>query len=134
MDGRNGRVAAPVAVKEVSLPGSGFAIILRLNMVVLLARENRQNREAVAVLHVVSYALLLVRNRKVASQLEPFIYSAVDGVWGNWGGWSRPSTTCGEGLYPSRSRVCNSPAPSYGGRYCKGPAVSYKNVTVRPCR
>ena len=60
--------------------------------------------------------------------------SAINGAWGAWGRWTRPTVTCGDGFYPSRTRACNNPAPSYGGRFCRGPVTSYRNVTTRPCR
>ncbi|XP_034394773.1 properdin-like isoform X2 [Cyclopterus lumpus] len=46
-------------------------------------------------------------------------------VDGSWGAWSPPgpcSTSCGEGLQLSM-RVCDGPAPKYGGRLCDGPST-----------
>lgn len=55
-------------------------------------------------------------------------------VDGSWGAWSPPglcSVTCGEGLSLA-NRVCNSPAPQYGGRYCSGPS-SRTSKCSGPC-
>ncbi|XP_041813710.1 properdin-like [Chelmon rostratus] len=55
-------------------------------------------------------------------------------VDGSWGAWSSPgpcSASCGEGLQMS-IRVCDHPAPKYGGRFCDGPSA--RSSTCRsPC-
>uniref|UniRef100_A0A1A8MP22 Complement factor properdin n=3 Tax=Nothobranchius pienaari TaxID=704102 RepID=A0A1A8MP22_9TELE len=55
-------------------------------------------------------------------------------VDGNWGAWSAPgpcSVTCGEGLRLS-SRICDSPAPKYGGKICEGPSTE-SSICQSPC-
>nr|XP_020478699.1 properdin-like [Monopterus albus] len=55
-------------------------------------------------------------------------------VDGSWGAWSPPgpcSVTCGEGLQLS-TRMCNSPAPKYGGRLCEGSSAR-SSVCQSPC-
>lgn len=42
-----------------------------------------------------------------------------DGGWGNWEAWSACSTDCNVGI-KQRSRRCNNPKPSYGGKQCEG--------------
>ncbi len=42
-------------------------------------------------------------------------FCPVDGVWGSWAPWSPCSSTCGAGLR-QRTRRCDSPPPSNGGR------------------
>ncbi|CAM9995189.1 unnamed protein product [Lampetra planeri] len=43
----------------------------------------------------------------------------VDGAWSAWSGWSACSVTCGLGTRV-HTRLCDSPAPRYGGRLCPG--------------
>ncbi|RMX56263.1 hypothetical protein pdam_00011446 [Pocillopora damicornis] len=43
----------------------------------------------------------------------------VDGNWGEWSEWSSCTKTCKQGKQ-SRTRVCNAPAPQYGGKKCDG--------------
>ncbi|XP_034047012.1 properdin-like [Thalassophryne amazonica] len=55
-------------------------------------------------------------------------------VDGNWGEWSEPgscSVSCGEGLRLA-SRMCDNPAPKYGGRLCEGPSTRHF-VCQSPC-
>ena len=47
-----------------------------------------------------------------------FFYLKVDGGWSSWVN-STCSVTCGNGIQ-SRSRTCDSPIPSGGGKYCEG--------------
>ncbi|XP_074553123.1 properdin-like [Halichoeres trimaculatus] len=55
-------------------------------------------------------------------------------VHGNWGAWlpAGPcSVTCGEGLQLS-NRICDNPAPQYGGRPCDGPSTQ-SSICQSPC-
>ncbi|XP_035222665.1 hemicentin-1-like isoform X3 [Stegodyphus dumicola] len=44
---------------------------------------------------------------------------AVHGEWGAWNEWSLCSSSCGGGTR-ERIRLCDSPAPAFGGHYCTG--------------
>lgn len=54
-----------------------------------------------------------------------------DGRWGPWSSWTSCSTTCGPGQRV-RHRACDSPAPSFGGQYCRGDPNSYR-ACDHPC-
>ncbi|XP_066980603.1 A disintegrin and metalloproteinase with thrombospondin motifs 9 isoform X2 [Macrobrachium rosenbergii] len=60
------------------------------------------------------------------------IMRKIDGKWGDWGAWSTCSRTCGVGVRRSE-RLCNTPAPKYGGRYCTGERVKYESCKLRAC-
>lgn len=51
----------------------------------------------------------------------------VDGEWGAWSTWSSCSVACGDGVV-TRTRLCDSPAPVYGGLVCVGSAIE-----TQPC-
>ncbi|XP_076253063.1 thrombospondin-1 like protein golden goal isoform X3 [Rhynchophorus ferrugineus] len=44
------------------------------------------------------------------------------GGWGPWSQWTPCSSTCIGGIR-SRYRLCDSPAPRYGAKFCEGPPV-----------
>jgi len=43
----------------------------------------------------------------------------VDGVWNTWTSWTTCSASCDFGTH-SRDRVCDDPAPRFGGKDCAG--------------
>ncbi|XP_038068317.1 uncharacterized protein LOC119737785 isoform X1 [Patiria miniata] len=57
---------------------------------------------------------------------------AVHGGWSGWGEWSACFVTCGGGSV-SRSRVCDDPAPAWGGDDCVGEAVGSDVCSPDPC-
>ena len=57
---------------------------------------------------------------------------AVDGGWGDWSDWSACSESCGPGT-SIRSRQCNNPPPSSGGKQCTGLPVSNKPCNEGSC-
>ena len=56
----------------------------------------------------------------------------VDGIWGEWTGWSICSVTCEDGIQ-TRTRLCDNPPRAYGGDYCPGVDTEHKNCTMIPC-
>lgn len=49
----------------------------------------------------------------------PVVLNPQHGGWTSWGPWGTCSRTCGIGVQ-YRSRTCDNPRPSYGGRTCDG--------------
>ncbi|XP_060047193.1 A disintegrin and metalloproteinase with thrombospondin motifs 12 isoform X2 [Erinaceus europaeus] len=58
---------------------------------------------------------------------------SIPGGWGQWSPWSHCSRTCGAGAQ-SAERLCNSPEPKFGGKYCTGERKRYRLCNVHPCR
>lgn len=56
----------------------------------------------------------------------------VDGAWGPWSPWAICSTTCGGGTR-TRTRVCNSPRPQYGGKKCPGESKDTDSCNKQDC-
>ena len=61
-----------------------------------------------------------------------FVYSTVDGVWSYWGGYGSCTVTCGNGT-STRSRTCNNPTPSAGGKACQGRHTHTRICNNKPC-
>ena len=62
-------------------------------------------------------------------------FTKVNGRWGQWSSWSSCSVTCGIGDQ-SATRVCNNPAPQYGGFHCNidgSKNEKTKQCLKRPC-
>ena len=57
---------------------------------------------------------------------------SVDGGWSVSGTWSTCSVNCGSGTQ-SRTRLCNNPAPAYGGNDCIGDATETRYCNNEPC-
>ncbi|XP_048206844.1 A disintegrin and metalloproteinase with thrombospondin motifs 20 [Perognathus longimembris pacificus] len=57
---------------------------------------------------------------------------AVDGEWGPWGPYSSCSRTCGGGV-KSSTRLCDSPEPRNGGKYCVGRRMKFRSCSTDPC-
>nr|XP_058953113.1 coadhesin-like [Pocillopora verrucosa] len=57
---------------------------------------------------------------------------AVDGNWSPWSSFGMCSKTCGGGL-KHRTRLCNSPPPSNGGKSCQGPSRETVDCNTHPC-
>uniref|UniRef100_A0A4W6FVS8 Thrombospondin 1 n=1 Tax=Lates calcarifer TaxID=8187 RepID=A0A4W6FVS8_LATCA len=56
----------------------------------------------------------------------------INGNWGPWSPWDTCSLTCGGGRQ-TRKRLCNDPAPNYGGKDCVGEAKDIQLCNKKPC-
>ncbi|KAG8278116.1 negative regulation of cellular response to hepatocyte growth factor stimulus [Homalodisca vitripennis] len=56
----------------------------------------------------------------------------IAGGWGEWGEWGACSRTCGAGV-SIKERLCDHPAPAFGGRYCLGERRRYRICNTKPC-
>ncbi|KAF6026437.1 HMCN1 [Bugula neritina] len=53
----------------------------------------------------------------------------VDGAWGNWSHWAKKSSY-GYSKVQIRTRQCNNPAPSCGGKTCVGASSQTRKIHV----
>uniref|UniRef100_A0A8C2KT13 Thrombospondin-2 n=1 Tax=Cyprinus carpio TaxID=7962 RepID=A0A8C2KT13_CYPCA len=56
----------------------------------------------------------------------------IDGAWGPWSPWAICSATCGGGTR-TRTHVCNSPHPQYGGKKCPGESKDTDSCNKQDC-
>uniref|UniRef100_A0A7N8XLD8 Thrombospondin 1b n=1 Tax=Mastacembelus armatus TaxID=205130 RepID=A0A7N8XLD8_9TELE len=56
----------------------------------------------------------------------------INGNWGPWSPWDTCSLTCGGGAQ-TRKRLCNDPAPQYGGKDCLGDAKDTQMCNKKAC-
>jgi len=61
-----------------------------------------------------------------------FTIFSVNGNWGAWSAWATCSKSCGTGSQ-TRTRLCNSPAPSNGGAACAGSASESQACNTQTC-
>ncbi|CAF4459890.1 unnamed protein product, partial [Rotaria sp. Silwood2] len=54
---------------------------------------------------------------------------SINGEWGAWKPWSSCTATCGKNATKYTTRVCDSPAPLYGGNGCTGVAFNVTTCT-----
>ncbi|KAJ8962090.1 hypothetical protein NQ318_018044 [Aromia moschata] len=62
----------------------------------------------------------------------PVVLNPQDGGWSDWSPWGACSRTCGMGAQ-FKSRECNNPEPSYGGKYCVGNREEWRLCNQNPC-
>lgn len=58
--------------------------------------------------------------------------SSVDGRWSSWGQYSQCTKSCGGGSQ-YRTRACDNPVPSSGGRHCPGPSQQSNACNTQGC-
>ena len=61
-----------------------------------------------------------------------YIEFLVDGQWGPWGGYGSCSKTCNAGQ-KVRTRKCNIPSPSHGGKGCVGSDHEETTCNTKVC-
>ena len=61
------------------------------------------------------------------------IFVPVSGGWGDWGAYSRCSSSCGDGTQ-YRLRSCNSPTPLNEGETCEGSDREERFCSNAPCQ
>jgi len=66
--------------------------------------------------------------KKVKPPIKPPTGRKVDGKWGSWSTFSKCSKSCGGGTQ-RRSRRCDNPRPSGGGKSCRGDSTQ-----TNPCK
>ncbi|XP_031557474.1 zinc metalloproteinase nas-13-like [Actinia tenebrosa] len=59
-------------------------------------------------------------------------YAPVAGHWGKWSAWGACSATCDDGSH-TRTRVCDDPAPKYGGAACAGSNSQTGVCKIKSC-
>ncbi|ELU13455.1 hypothetical protein CAPTEDRAFT_213669 [Capitella teleta] len=59
-------------------------------------------------------------------------FHTVDGGWSEWSEWSTCSKSC-EGGEATRTRICDSPPPTYGGNHCEGAETETKVCNLHRC-
>ena len=61
-----------------------------------------------------------------------FFFFSEDGGWNNWSDWSKCQQVGGDPMVDQclcRSRSCDSPKPTNGGRPCVGAGIEVANCT-----
>ncbi|KAG2457471.1 thrombospondin-1 [Polypterus senegalus] len=56
----------------------------------------------------------------------------INGKWGPWSLWDTCTVTCGGGIQ-RRTRLCNDPAPKYGGKECIGEPAETQLCNKKDC-
>ncbi|CAD5126608.1 DgyrCDS14696 [Dimorphilus gyrociliatus] len=56
-----------------------------------------------------------------------------DGNWSEWSAWGDCEPRCGGEGIRTRTRDCNNPPPSNGGRECSGLPIEIENCQTPPC-
>uniref|UniRef100_A0AAQ5XIQ8 Thrombospondin-1 n=1 Tax=Amphiprion ocellaris TaxID=80972 RepID=A0AAQ5XIQ8_AMPOC len=66
------------------------------------------------------------------NKLDHPVFTVFNGNWGPWSPWDTCTVTCGGGGQ-TRKRLCNDPAPKYGGKECVGDAKETQKCNKKAC-
>ncbi|CAH1108058.1 unnamed protein product, partial [Psylliodes chrysocephalus] len=69
-------------------------------------------------------------NRRV--ERVPIVLNPQDGQWTDWSPWGPCSRTCGIGVQ-FRTRKCQNPPPSFGGKLCEGQDEEWHLCKINNC-
>jgi hypothetical protein len=75
-------------------------------------------------------ALITRTRRKPLNKI--FFNLCLAGNWGTWASWTTCTLTCGGGSQ-ARTRLCNNPAPSFGGANCAGSGAEFQACNTQAC-
>lgn len=138
--GHHGQAAqSPVVLVSSPVSASATPRLLSWEARTVLERDGKPKR--VQSLHVpVSFFILrpltscflLLYIARIDIYHVFFMHSSVNGNWGPWSPWDTCSLTCGGGQQ-TRKRLCNNPAPQYGGKECVGEAKDTQMCNKNLC-
>ncbi|XP_019875502.2 A disintegrin and metalloproteinase with thrombospondin motifs 2 [Aethina tumida] len=66
------------------------------------------------------------------SSKTPIMLNPQDGGWSDWSAWGTCSRSCNSGVQ-FRSRKCDNPEPSYGGKACEGANEEWRVCNTGDC-
>ena len=74
--------------------------------------------------------IIFSNHRKITA--ESFFAVKIDGKWSKWKDFGECSEKCGGGI-KERTRTCDNPKPSNGGKECSGKASEEKECNKQKC-
>ena len=98
-----------------------------------LKHASAASQESNKTLHEEIGALQISLKHNKAN-INKLIYDAtsVNGGWGNWTYISECSLSCGGGIR-YRLRMCDSPSPRFGGKWCSGNDTEMLSCNTEAC-
>ena len=72
------------------------------------------------------------RSTKKKYYIRIYIHYQVNGGWGPWEPWGECSVSCGGGM-KMKTRRCDSPPPSNGGKDCRGKSKKTRRCNRKSC-
>lgn len=119
---------ATVFYSEILLPTSySYMLLDEIFKLRLTLTENLSNFLAAWQIHIMTFILFLGDN--VGSNSA---HASTQGVWTQWGSYSKCSKSCGSGLQ-SRGRTCINPSKPSGHKRCPGPFRQSRPCNQNPC-